>query len=110
MNGNAWLHELSGLIAASGGSLPGTPCEVRVRCGDSVNGVDLITGALSSGDGARSELFANEGALQSLVRGEVTLQWAFRSGAIELSGEPEPFLRLAMILERARMVDAAQGF
>lgn len=110
MNSDSWLYELSGLIAASGGALPGTHCEVRVRCGDSVNGVDLITGALSSGDCARSELLANETALQSLVRGEVTLQSAFRSGAVELSGDPEPFLRLAMILERARVVDAVQGF
>lgn len=98
----SWLHELSGLIRASESSVPPVCCEIRVRCGDVVGGVDLATGKISAGDGAASELRGDEASLQRLVRGEITLQAAFRSGKIELSGEPEPFLRLAMLLERSR--------
>jgi hypothetical protein len=105
MNGG-WLHDLSGLIAAAQGPVPGTQCEIRVRCGDSTSGIDLATGSLSSGRQARSEICGDEATLRSLVRGDVTLQGAFREGAIALSGDPEPFLLLAMILDRARVAEA----
>jgi hypothetical protein len=48
---------------------------------------------------------SNEAALVALVRGELTLQAAFAEGVINLTGEPEPFLRLAMILDRASQHD-----
>ncbi|MFN4895639.1 MAG: SCP2 sterol-binding domain-containing protein [Pseudomonadota bacterium] len=103
---NSWLHELSGLISASGATRPGVLCEIRVRCGEVVSGIDLSTGQISSGVNATSEVSGDEQSLQRLVRGETTLQSAFRSGAIHLNGDPEPFLRLAMILDRASALNA----
>jgi hypothetical protein len=99
---SSWLHELSGLIAAAAGAVPGAQCEIRVRCGDFTGGVDLATGSLSTGVDASAELRGDEGTLCALVRGEFTLQSAFREGIISLTGDPEPFLRLAMLLDRAR--------
>lgn len=103
----SWLHELSGLIASAGGSIPGGQCEIRVRCGDSAAGIDLATGGLSTGVQANSEICGDESSLIALVRGEVTLQSAFREGIIALTGEPEPFLRLAIILDRTRHPEGA---
>jgi hypothetical protein len=103
---SSWLHALSGLISAAGGSVPGAHCEIRVRCGEVTGGIDLATGSLSTGVNASSEVRGDEAALMALVRGEVTLQAAFREGTINLTGEPEPFLRLAMILDTARQTEA----
>jgi hypothetical protein len=102
----SWLHELSGLIRASQSAVSPIHCEIRVRCGDVVHGIDLASGSISAGDTAASELRGDEASLQSLVRGETTLQAAFRSGKIELNGEPEPFLRLAILLDRSRASSA----
>lgn len=102
----SWLHELSGLISAAAGTIPGTQCEIRVRCGDFAGGIDLATGGLSTGANASSEVRGDEGTLTALVRGEVTLQSAFSEGIINLTGAPEPFLRLAMILDRARQAES----
>ena len=98
----SWLHELSGLIRSSDSDISPIHCEIRVRCGDVVNGIDLASGSISAGDTATSELSGDEASLQSLVRGEITLQAAFRSGMIHLTGAPEPFLRLAILLDRSR--------
>jgi hypothetical protein len=87
------------------GAIPGATCEIRVRCGDFTGGIDLATGSLTSGVNANSEMQSNEAALVALVRGELTLQAAFAEGVINLTGEPEPFLRLAMILDRASQHD-----
>lgn len=103
-----WLHELSGLISAAAGAIPGTQCEIRVRCGDFTGGIDLATGSLSAGVNASSEIRGDEASLLALARGQVTLQAAFREGIINLTGDPEPFLRLAMILDRARKTEPAE--
>ena len=97
-----WLHELSGLITAAAGAFPGIRSEIRVRCGDQVSGIELGTGKISAGERAVSEICADRASLESLVRGELSLQAAFRTGKIALTGDPEPFLQLAMLLERQR--------
>lgn len=79
---------------------------VRVRCGTFVKGVDLTTGTIVSHEDTTSELSGDEATLTSLIRGEITLQAAFRSGAVRLAGDPEPFLRLAIILDRVRAAQA----
>jgi hypothetical protein len=95
-----WLHELSGLITAAQGAFPGIRSEIRVRCGDQVSGIELGTGRISAGEKAASEICADKASLESLVRGELSLQSAFRTGKVALTGDPEPFLQLAMILDR----------
>lgn len=97
-----WLHELSGLVTAAASSVPVFHSEIRVRCGDRVSGIELGTGKISGGEKAVSEICADEASLERLVKGELSLQAAFRSGKISLTGDPEPFLRLAMILEKQR--------
>jgi hypothetical protein len=103
---DSWLHELSGLIGAAASMSVGPNLEIRFRCGDAVYGIDLASGSVSGGERAASELCGDEEIMNSLVRGEVTLQAAFRSGRVVLTGDPEPFLRLAIVLDRARAADA----
>jgi hypothetical protein len=97
---DSWLYELSGLVASSAYEVPGLKGEIRIKCGALVHGIELGTGALSSGEGADAEITGDEASLSALVRGEISLQSAFRSGALELSGQPELFLRLSMILDK----------
>jgi hypothetical protein len=99
---SSWFHELSGLVAASASMSPGIHSEIRFRSGDFVGGIDLGSGAISTGEKALSEISGDESVFNSLLQGEISLQGAFRSGRIVLSGDPEPFLYLAMILERQR--------
>jgi len=99
---SGWLHELSGLVAAAASTFPAFHSEIRVRCGDRVNGIELGTGKISAGERAVSEICADEVSLERLVKGELSLQAAFRSGKIALTGDPEPFLQLAMILDKQR--------
>ncbi len=97
---DSWLYELSGLVASSAYEVPGLKGEIRIKCGELARGIELGTGALSSGDAAVAEMKGDEASLSALVRGEISLQSAFRSGALELTGQPELFLRLSMILDR----------
>lgn len=97
---DGWLYELSGLVASSADEVPGLRGEIRIKCGALARGIELSTGALSSGEGAHAEIKGDEASLSALVRGEISLQSAFRSGTLELSGQPELFLRLSMILDK----------
>ncbi len=99
-----WIHELSGLIAAA--NINGPNCELRLRFDSHTCGVNLANGDLSTGDSAVSEVAGSEAELEAIVKGETTLQAAYRSGLVNLSGDPEPFLRLAMVLDRGYKAQA----
>jgi hypothetical protein len=93
-----WLYEISGLVAVCAAEVPNINSEIRFRCGDLVKGISLANGQILSGESARSEVAGDESALNELATGRVSLQAAFSSGMVRLSGDPEPLLRLAMVL------------
>jgi hypothetical protein len=96
-----WIKELSSVVAASGVADSAGHGEVRFKVGDTQVGLDLSSGEITEGSKASSEIVASEDALERIVCGKETLQAAFRQGHISLSGDPEPFLRLAMVLDRS---------
>ena len=97
-----WLHQLSGLVATAVGTIPVVRGEIRLCCGDATAGLSLASGDLTTGQDAGSELRADEKTMQELLRGDISLQAAYRAGRVVLTGDPEPFLFLAMILEQQR--------
>jgi len=96
----SWIKELSSVVAASLKSDSVRLGEVRFRVGDAQVGLDLSSGEITDGSKASSEIAGSEETIEKIVQGKETLQSAFRQGHISLSGDPEPFLRLAMVLDR----------
>jgi hypothetical protein len=96
----SWIKELSSVIAASLRRDSVGLGEVRFLVGDTQVGLDLSSGEITDGSNASSEIVGSEETLARIVQGKETLQAAFRQGHISLSGDPEPFLRLAMVLDR----------
>jgi hypothetical protein len=95
-----WIKELSSVVAASVVANSAGLGEVRFKVGDTQIGLDLSSGEITEGSKASSEIVASEETLGRIVQGKETLQSAFRQGHISLTGDPEPFLRLAMVLDR----------
>jgi hypothetical protein len=97
MSGN-WLYEISGLVAVSAADVPNINSEVRFRCGDTAQSIRLADGQISAGDSASSEIVGDEEIFKDLAAGRISLQAAYSAGRVGLSGDPEPLLRLAMVL------------
>jgi hypothetical protein len=95
-----WVQELSAVVVSSLEQRPAAPSEIRFSIGEKSCGLDLSTGAITDGARASSEILGSEVAFEQIMSGRETLQSAYRAGAITLSGDPEHFLRLAMVLER----------
>ncbi len=74
--------------------------EIKFRVGVQEVGLNLTTGEITDGSNACAELACSDEMLERIVRGIDTLQSAFRQGKILLTGDPEPFLRLAIVLDR----------
>ena len=89
------------MLAASGHSAEESLGEIRFLVGSSQVGLNLSSGEITDGSAARAEIVCNEDILGRIVRGVETLQSAFRQGRVSLSGDPEPFLRLAIVLDRS---------
>jgi hypothetical protein len=96
----SWVKELSSVVAASRRNDTGALGEVRFRVEDTQIGVDLSSGEITDGAKASSEITGSNETLEKIVQGKETLQAAYRQGHISLCGDPEPFLRLAMVLDR----------
>jgi hypothetical protein len=97
MSGN-WLYEISGLIAVSAADVPNITGGVRLRCGEFARSIRLADGQILAGDSACSEILGDEDIFKDLAAGRISLQAAFSAGRVSLSGDPEPLLRLAMVL------------
>jgi hypothetical protein len=97
-----WVSQLSAVIAALNIPRVGPRCEVRFKIGVRTFGLDLVSGELTDGTEASSEILGDESVLSLIMMGQETLQSAYRSGLIQLSGDPEPFLRLSVVLDRCR--------
>lgn len=95
-----WIHELSAAVTSSQ-SIPSFPsCEVRFRVGENQFGLDLSSGIVTEGSKAQAEISGGEGTFENIIQGRDTLQAAYRAGRVTLIGDPEPFLRLSVLLDR----------
>lgn len=98
----SWLYELSAAIAASVELKDLPPCEVAFSSKHETVGIDLATGAITTGAAARCAVIGNESVFEDLVSGATTLQKAYLSGDVQLSGQPENLLRLALVFDACR--------
>ena len=102
----SWVSELSAVIAATHMQRTGPRCEVRFKVGSHTFGLDLVSGELTDGVSASSEIVGDEPIFDLIMAGRETLQSAYRSGLITLSGDPEPFLRLSIAIDRCQQQSA----
>lgn len=98
-----WTHQLFGIINARSPHVVEPGCTVRFSTESGTFGVDLATGEVNSGEDAKSEVVASDEVLTRIINRELSLQIAYKEQAVTLSGEPEPFLRLAMVLDSGQV-------
>ncbi len=63
-------------------------------------GLDLARGVPADGTQASCRLYGEDDVFERLVSGQTTLQKAYRSGELEMTGDPQSLLRLAFVFER----------
>jgi hypothetical protein len=103
---SSWVSELGAVIAATNVQRGGPQCEVRFKVGSHAFGLDLVSGEVTDGSAAGSEIVVDDSVFGLIMSGRETLQSAYRSGLIQLSGDPEPFLRLSLAIDRCQQQSA----
>lgn len=98
----AWLQELSAVIAAAEEFRELPAFEVAFSSKGSTVGIDVSTGNITNGIAASCGVVGDEAIFEELVSGDTTLQKAYLSGAVQLSGEPENLLRLALVFDACK--------
>ena len=97
-----WTEHLRAVAAAALECQESAHFEVRLRAGSAVFGLSFPSGDVTDGNAATCSVEGPPGALQSVIKGERTLQSAHTSGAVHLSGNPDHLLRFSMLLDRCR--------
>ncbi len=64
-------------------------------------GLDLARRVPTDATQACCRLAGNDDVFERLVHGRTTLQKAYRTGELEMSGDPQSLLRLAYLFERS---------
>lgn len=100
----SWIVELAALAASAPTVAELAPLEVAFEVSGKRFGLDLISGRMTDGTGARCCLSGANETFEQMVNGSVTLQKAHLTGLVQLSGEPESLLRLAFLLDAADAV------
>jgi hypothetical protein len=104
-----WIVELASLAAASPQIPELVPLEVGFEVGGAKVGLDLLFGRITDGSSASCWISGTSEDFSDLVAGKMTLQKAYMTGRVTLSGEPEGLLRLAFLLDAAQALMARQG-
>jgi hypothetical protein len=94
-----WTHQLFGRISAQPHRVAEPGCTIKFLTESGTFCIDLATGEMASDIDAQSKLVGSDEVLTKIVNQELSLQVAYKEKSITLSGEPEPFLRLAMVLD-----------
>jgi hypothetical protein len=97
-----WLVELASLAAASPQIPELVPLEVGFDVAGRKFGLDLLFGRITDGSAASCWISGGPEDLADLVAGKETLQAAYLTGRVKLSGEPEGLLRLAFLLDASQ--------
>lgn len=101
MEKHAWLIDLAALAASSPQISELAPLEVGLEVDGERIGLDLLHGRITDGSAAQSWVSGSAQVFSDLVAGVITLQRAFVTERVQLSGEPEGLLRLAFLLDAA---------
>jgi len=96
-----WIAELAAVSASSPQLSELGALEVGFEVAGVKRGLELSVGRVTDGSSAVCWLTGSNQVFSELVSGEVTLQHAYVTGQIQLSGEPEGFLRFALLLDTA---------
>ncbi|MEN9846155.1 MAG: hypothetical protein RIS36_1302 [Pseudomonadota bacterium] len=104
-----WIVELASLAASSPQIPELVPLEVGFDVSGARLGLDLLFGRITDGSAASCWIAGTSEALSDLVAGKTTLQRAYLTGRVTLSGEPEGLLRLAFLLDAADALRKRQG-
>jgi hypothetical protein len=104
-----WIVELASLAAASPQIPELVPLEVGFEVDGAKVGLDLLFGRITDGSAASCWISGTSEDFSDLVAGKVTLQRAYLTGRVTLTGEPEGLLRLAFLLDAAQALKGRQG-
>ncbi len=96
-----WFSDLVAVVASAPQLSELTGFTVSFAVGGEVLGLDLARHTPTDGAQARCQLAGTDDLFERLVRGQTTLQKAYRSGELEMSGDPQSLLRLAYLFERS---------
>lgn len=104
-----WIVELASLAAASPQIPELVPLEVGFDVSGAKLGLDLLFGRITDGSAASCWVSGSNEILSDLVDGTTTLQKAYLTGRVKLSGEPEGLLRLAFLLDASQALKRRQA-
>jgi hypothetical protein len=104
-----WIVELASLAAASPQIPELVPLEVGFDVSGAKLGLDLLFGRITDGSAASCWVSGASEDFSDLVAGKVTLQRAYLTGRVKLSGEPEGLLRLAFLLDASQALKRRQA-
>lgn len=104
-----WIKDLSALAASSPQISELAPLEVGFDVGGKKMGLDLTQGRVTDGSTAQCWIAGSNDVFTDLVNGRLTLQRAYVTGLVQLSGEPESLLRLAFLLDATHALRSRQS-
>ncbi len=96
-----WFSDLVAVVASAPQLSELTGFTVAFAVDGEVLGLDLARSTVTDGAQACCQLAGTDDLFERLVRGQTTLQKAFRSGELAMTGDPSSLLRLAYIFERS---------
>ena len=98
----SWADFLCGIVRADARYREWPRIEVVFVGRATKVGIDIFSGAITTGDTGTCFIRADEAILESIACGETTLQSAHNAGRAELAGDPAHLLRLALLFDEAR--------
>lgn len=96
-----WFSDLVAVVASAPQLSELTGFTIAFAVDGEVLGLDLERHTPTDGAQACCQLAGTDDLFERLVRGQITLQKAYRSGELEMSGNPQSLLRLAYLFERS---------
>lgn len=95
-----WFSDLVAVVASSPQLAELTGFTVSFVVDGEALGLDLVRRVPTDAVQACCHLVGKDDVFERLVRGGTTLQKAYRTGELEMSGDPQSLLRLAFLFER----------
>lgn len=96
-----WFSELVAVVASAPELSELTGFTVSFVVDGQVYALDLARRVPTDGAQASCHLFGGDEVFERLVRGQTTLQYAYLSGDLGMTGDPQTLFRLAYLFERS---------